>query len=168
MDAYLVKPVRTVRRTQPVEGLAMPTDNPDSRARQSAAATPSAAPLDSCAASAFDFEAALARLDHDRAFFANLVEFFLEDYPGLVAQIRQAIQAGDTAALGHAAHSLKGLAGNFDAHPTTRIAARLEKAGFDADLPAAQASIESLEHEIARLHEALLPYRAAAGDGHES
>ncbi len=143
----------------------MPADNPHHRAQAQIPDDVQKQPAGTSGSGAFDQDAALARLGHDRAFFANLVEFFLEDYPALVGQIRQAIQARDPAALGHAAHNLKGLTSNFDAHPTMRVVARLEKAGFDGDLAAAQASIESLEHEIARLHEALLPYRAQSSNG---
>jgi CheY-like chemotaxis protein len=108
---------------------------------------------------AFDLAAALARLGDDREFFANLVEFFVEDYPKLLGEIRSSLQAQNATAVAHAAHSLKGLVGNFDAHPTVRVVSRMEKAGFDNDLATVAVLMESLEHELVRLLDALLPYR---------
>jgi PAS domain S-box-containing protein len=154
MDAYLVKPVSTANLIELVERFSSRSDN------LSPLENPPAS--DSCGGAGdsdrrvFDMNSALARLGNDQGFFSNLVEFFLEDYPTLMAQIREALQNRDPAGVALAAHSLKGLVGNFDAHAAVRAAARLEKAGFDQDLTAA---IESLEHELTQLKDALLPHR---------
>ncbi len=165
MDDYLVKPVSAAVLVERVEHFRPASEatsqtlrgRTDQTISESRPAEPSEANPERRAA--FDLEAALARLGNDRAFFANLVEFFVEDYPQLLGQIRSALQAQDAPAVAHAAHSLKGLVANFDAHPTVRVVSRMEKAGFDNDLTTVAVLMESLEHELVRLLNALLPYR---------
>ena len=92
MDDYLVKPVRSAHLIELVERYSMNSN----QTRQSADLKPAEATRRSAVdGAAFDLEAALARLGHDRAFFANLVDFFLEDYPDLLGRLREAAKTGD-------------------------------------------------------------------------
>jgi CheY-like chemotaxis protein/HPt (histidine-containing phosphotransfer) domain-containing protein len=171
MDAYLVKPVSTSNLIELVENFRPMRDEPRgadgwnaSHERQRSERRPEASAAEGERRAAFDLDAALGRLGNDWSFFANLIEFFLEDYPSLLTQVRTGLQSQDAAAVARAAHSLKGLVANFDAHATVRVASRIEKAGFDKDLPTALASLESLEHELDRLRDSLLPYRGKLAD----
>jgi HPt (histidine-containing phosphotransfer) domain-containing protein len=108
----------------------------------------------------FDVEATLKRLGNDRQLFADLVQFFLEDYPILMDRLRQGLQDRDLAEAALAAHSLKGLAANFNAFDVVDAAAVMEKAGNQGDLLTATPAIASLERETSRLRDALIEYRS--------
>lgn len=107
----------------------------------------------------FDAESMLKRLGNDRRLFAELLEFFLEDYPILLERLRQGLHDRDQAAATIAAHSLKGLTANFDALTVVGVAAAIENAAHDGDFKAANQSLEVLDREISRLRDALLEYR---------
>jgi HPt (histidine-containing phosphotransfer) domain-containing protein len=107
----------------------------------------------------FDVEATLKRLGNDRQLFVDLLDFFLEDYPILIDRLRQGLQDRDLAEAALAAHSLKGLAANFDALNVVDAAAVIEKAAHDGDLQAATQAIPTLERDISRLRDMLIEYR---------
>ena len=107
----------------------------------------------------FDVEATLKRLGNDRQLFADLVQFFLEDYPVLMDRLRQGLQDRDLAEVALAAHSLKGLAANFDALDVVDAAAVIETAGHQRDLQAATSAVTTLERGTSRLRDALIGYR---------
>jgi HPt (histidine-containing phosphotransfer) domain-containing protein len=65
-------------------------------------------------AAVLDQAAALKRLGGDRSIFIELAKMFSEDAPGLLEAIRQGIHEGRYVDAGRAAHSLRGLAANFD------------------------------------------------------
>jgi HPt (histidine-containing phosphotransfer) domain-containing protein len=108
----------------------------------------------------FGFESSLVRLKNDRALFGQLLEIFVEDYPQLLDNIRDGLERRDAKAVRLAAHSLKGLAANFDARPAVRVALELENAAAENDLDAAQRLLATVQHEISRLRDALLRRRA--------
>src|SRR5689334_19234681 len=68
----------------------------------------------SCTDSApFDLQASLTRLGGSHDLFQSLVQFFLEDCPGLLQQLRAALDRDDAMQVERAGHSIKGLAANF-------------------------------------------------------
>lgn len=58
---------------------------------------------------------ALSRLSGDRELLFELIDFYLEDYEKLLRKASAAAENDDPIALKRSAHSLKGLAANFDA-----------------------------------------------------
>src|SRR3974377_788677 len=80
----------------------------------------------------FDLEGALKRFDGDEELFHDMVQFFMQDVPGLLDQVRQGVRAGAADAVELSAHSLKGLAANFGAKPAIDIAYRMELLGTAA------------------------------------
>ena len=110
-----------------------------------------------------DHEAALVRLGGDEALFRDMVQFFDEDSPPLLEAIRAGIRDGDAEQVGRAAHTLKGLAANFNAEPTVAAARRLEQIGQAPEqLDQAPPALAELEREVALLSAALGPYRPAS------
>ena len=103
----------------------------------------------------FDYEASLTRLDNDLKLFRDMVQFFHEDSPELVRQIRESIGSGDAHLAERAAHSLKGLAATFDAHAAIRAAQHIEEMARSGALQDIPAAVEILEREISRLNRAL-------------
>jgi HPt (histidine-containing phosphotransfer) domain-containing protein len=95
------------------------------------------------------------RCGDDRELLAELVGLFLDDVPGLMSDIRQAITEGRASALAHAAHTLKGAVGNFSAQPAFEAARCLEVAGRNGDLEDAPQMLIQLEVELERLEPAL-------------
>ena len=110
-----------------------------------------------------DIEGALQRLGGDRALLVELAQFFLEDSPGLLDQVREAVRSGNARTVQRGAHSLKGLAGNFGAREAVDAASSVEESGQRGDLAAAAAALPHLERQIGWLQKALVSYRQSSG-----
>lgn len=103
----------------------------------------------------FDETALMVRVDDDLEFLAETVEMLDEDTPGLLDQIRAAVEAGDAAALVHPAHALKGMVQNFCASPAETAARTLEEMGRSERLDDAAAAVTRVQEETDRLRAAL-------------
>ena len=103
----------------------------------------------------FNHEATLERLGYDEDLFAEAARLFLRETPILLGRLRQALVAGDGTALQFAAHSLKGMAANFEARELVAEARRLELLGYDGDLTGACEALRDLERELTRVVAAL-------------
>lgn len=143
MDGYIAKPLHARELHKLVEGIG------------DSLSTPAEAAVGSPAHVALDFGPALARLEGDVELLREQMRFFLQDAPGLLADLGAAIARCDGTALNLAAHRLKGLVGNFDARAAMRAAQRLETKGHDEDFSEAGAVYQDLECELARLRRAL-------------
>jgi CheY-like chemotaxis protein/HPt (histidine-containing phosphotransfer) domain-containing protein len=110
---------------------------------------------------AVDYAGALARLCGNEQLLDDLVQFFLNDSPELLAEARAAIGRRDAKALERTAHGIRGLASNFGAQPTVNAAAVLEELGHDAALDDAESAYQDLETEVRRLA-AILEQRAGS------
>ena len=93
----------------------------------------------------------LARAGGSYGVLREIIELFLEDSPKLLDAIRAALANGDAQAVYRAAHTLKGSAGNFDAHETVAIAQRLEARAREGNLAASRSVFASLEVETRAL-----------------
>jgi CheY-like chemotaxis protein/HPt (histidine-containing phosphotransfer) domain-containing protein len=132
MDGYVSKPIRAAELARAME--------------EAAPAEPAAA--------AIDERALLERLNGDRALLGELIGVFENDCPRMLDAVRQAVEAGDAAALQAAAHKLKGSVANFSAGGAVDAAARLETMGKQRADGAPEA-FAILETEIARLRRTL-------------
>ena len=95
----------------------------------------------------YDLTAALERLGGSRELLRDMIGFYLEDYSALLDRIENAAEAGDPVTLARSAHSLKGLAANFDAVQVIETA--------EATTQAARRSVGLVpEREIAALSQA--------------
>jgi two-component system sensor histidine kinase/response regulator len=103
----------------------------------------------------FNLAEALERVDGDRQLLGELATLFLQEYPQMLAEIREALASHDPKALQHSAHTLKGSVGNFGAQSASEAAFVLEKMGRQGDLSAAPGALTRLEAELARLQPAL-------------
>jgi two-component system, sensor histidine kinase and response regulator len=99
----------------------------------------------------FDAASALERLDGDVELFDTLIEVFRQDSIELFAQLSVSLAAGNLREAERAAHSLKGLAANFDARQATEAALRIEEAARSRVV----AGIEPRVKELGRLLEEL-------------
>ncbi|MGD9093070.1 MAG: Hpt domain-containing protein [Anaerolineales bacterium] len=80
-------------------------------------------------------------------FVGELVETFLEEAPGLLAEMDQALKNGDAETFRRSAHSLKSNGASFGAMRLASLARELEHMGRDGRLDEAGANL--LEAEIA-------------------
>jgi HPt (histidine-containing phosphotransfer) domain-containing protein len=97
----------------------------------------------------FDKRAALERMAFDAQLFREMIDLLREDGPRRLEELRSALAAGELARVHQAAHSLKGLAANFNASRTVQAAARVEK------MAKAGESGQPLTAAVAELQEAL-------------
>ena len=97
---------------------------------------------------AFDRDALLKAFDNDWDFLKEVIDMFIEDYPGMLKSIHDAVQAGDAPALQRTAHALKGMLGNFQVESVTKKAYNLEKMGAEGNLEQAADIYAQLSTEL--------------------
>jgi CheY-like chemotaxis protein len=148
MDDYLAKPVAAERLIELVERLGRVGAGPPAISQ----ATPGTS---SKGDRAIDIGATLSRLGNDPELLRDTAYFLVEDAPGLIARLRDGLQAGDVEAVERAAHTLKGMAANFDARAAMQAAARIEDLAKASCLDAADDAVAPLEREFERVIAAL-------------
>lgn len=109
---------------------------------------------------AFDLGATLERLDGDRDLFRELIGFFFEDSPTVLAQLKASLREGNLSAIERSAHSLKGLTANVGSGPASLAAGRIEESARHKDVAGAVTSLDELERQLARLTAALKQFQA--------
>lgn len=129
-------------------------------ADESSATAATQATSQSSTAMVFDLDAALVRLDGDVELFGMLVALYQQDSVQLFQQLTEAAARQDLREVQRNAHSLKGLAANFDGLPAMKVAARIETAAREGDLEAASKDISELDAELERLRQALASFTA--------
>ena len=93
--------------------------------------------------------------EDDPAFLASVIEQYLEDAPGHMNAIRQAIDQGDAQALMKAAHSFKGSSNNMGAKPLGELCYSLEEMGRHGRVVEVESVWRQLEAEDQRAREVL-------------
>lgn len=83
----------------------------------------------------FDKHAALERMAFDQQLFGEMIGLLRDDGPRRMCDLRAALDAGDMSRVHHAAHSLKGLAANFNAARTVQAAAEVEQLAKRGEAP---------------------------------
>ena len=83
-------------------------------------------------------------------FVVELVATFLEEAPGMFADLRTALDAGDTDGFRRAAHSLKSNANVFGAHALAAPARALELMELSGATPQVQTLMAQLGAEFSR------------------
>ncbi len=153
MDAYLAKPIDTEALWRALDGLI-----PVSVAEPEPEVAP-ATPVPPCAKVA-DFAAARQTMDDDRELFEEIARLFQSDAPGQMQKIREALARGESEVVRRGAHTIKGMAGIFNAERTVQAAARLEQlAALGSLKPGALEAAAELEAAMADLQAALLLYQ---------
>lgn len=107
----------------------------------------------------FDRRRALAVVEGDEALFRELAALFVEDAPVRLRELDAALGARNWRDLSRAAHTLKGVLGNFAAQEGQAVAARLELAA-KADSPKAE-DLATLAAELRACVETLAASLAA-------
>jgi len=88
-------------------------------------------------------------------FVAELVGTFLEEAPGMLAELRSARAAGDGERFRRAAHSLKSNCNTFGALGLGLMAREIELRGLQADAAQDAAALDTLDAAYAKVDAAL-------------
>ena len=83
-------------------------------------------------------------------FVTELVDTFIEEGPGMLAELRAACAEGNAERFRRAAHSLKSNGNTFGAMKLAMLARELELKGLDTDPTNDAAGLAALEAEYAR------------------
>lgn len=95
---------------------------------------------------------ALSRMGGDEELLQEIARVFIDDYPKVLAQVRQAIRAQDPVLLERSAHTLKGSVANFGAPKAVEAALELEQMGRNRQLRTTSEALARLEHALGELH----------------
>jgi PAS domain S-box-containing protein len=151
MDALLTKPLDVEQLEETLERFGLSakgiTDVEPHTDVTSVGARPTTAPID------------LARLEEttegDTAFAADLLQSYLVDSSGLLAQIRASVSLGDRRQLAHAVHQLRGSSANIHAVPLRDACSRLEQAALEESPALLERLVAQLAEEAARVRDAV-------------
>ncbi len=99
----------------------------------------------------FHMEKALRRAMGDRRFLHELVTAFMDQLPGHLSDIKEALDQENVDALSEFAHTLKGAAANAGMEPLAAVAQAVEASANDQDLTAAAEFLQRLHDEYDRL-----------------
>lgn len=98
----------------------------------------------------------------DEKLARELIALFLNSCPRLLDNLRARLRDNDLAALGKAAHALKGSISNFTTDGPAKTALELERLCGQGRQDAAAATFERLEREVARLIAAMKAFQGGA------
>jgi signal transduction histidine kinase/DNA-binding response OmpR family regulator/HPt (histidine-containing phosphotransfer) domain-containing protein len=148
MDEYIPKPIRARRVYEMVDMITagVPIEPPPVVA-DADEPPPAAAPDDP----PLIWADALEGVGGNEETLRELVGLMLEECPRLLEQMRRSLADDDVESLRRAAHTLKGSARLFAAHPTADAALEVENLGREDRLADADASVAHLRTEVDRL-----------------
>ena len=164
MDDYVSKPVRPQVLSAALEAAATALAAPPLATPSEPTSSPAAMPGSSEDGPVLDHTALaelLATVGDDPVFVGEVVDAFLADAPRQVAAMRTALAAGDLAALGRAAHTLKGNGRDLGATGLAEIARTIEEQARAGDVTDAGPRIDAAEAALARVASALEAARAS-------
>ena len=108
------------------------------------------APIDDAA-----FAELLETVGDDREFLAELVDTYLSDSPGLFAELRAAIAAGDATTARRAAHTLKSTSASFGANGLAAQCREIEAVAAAGQLVGLDELVERAATSYAQVETAL-------------
>jgi len=143
MDAYVPKPIQPHVLFAAIETMFKPAEG-DASSRIEDQAAPD---------ENFDYAAALAKTDPD--VMEIIGAMVLAEIPQYMANIENILLQGEPTELQRAAHTLKGLLGNFGAKPAVRWAQLIEDAAEQGNVGDAPAHYLRLQEEISKFQPVL-------------
>ena len=165
MDDYVTKPISApslraaLELWLPRQGIEAAAARPDPAAALTPpGASPAPPPASTVApepAPVFDHAGMMARLMGDEALGQVVVDGFLADIPHRIEALRLCLGAGDTIGALRHVHTIKGSSANVGGEALRAAAVAAEKAGRDDGLGAVGARMPEIEHQFARLAEAM-------------
>ena len=105
----------------------------------------------------FDSESALSRVEGDVGLLEEVVRLYLDEAPGMLSEVRHALDRGEGDGIERAAHRLRGSVAIFGAERSVEAARTMEELGRQRDLTGAEEAWPRLAEEIGRLDRSLEP-----------
>jgi HPt (histidine-containing phosphotransfer) domain-containing protein len=99
-----------------------------------------------------DRTVAMARVGGDVELLKEIAVLFLEEYPRVLVDLHNAVEAGDAKSVERTAHGLKGSVANFGASAVVDAAFELEQLGRAQKLDDVSSALTALELSLAALH----------------
>jgi two-component system sensor histidine kinase/response regulator len=161
MDDYLTKPVRYRELIGAVEQVGKRGQDGSPRAVRGARTVREE---DDSPGEIFDAKH-FEKQNIDGDLMREMIDMFDEECGELLLQIEEAIERGDTEALHHRAHSLKGMLGNYSSRRTVKEAGKIDAVARSGDMGHAREELDVLRRTTKKLHVALLEYRDGLGRG---
>ena len=155
MDAYIPKPIDANKLIKLVESAKR---RPAGHQSSDTWEGPPMSIAEDPPARLINLNSARARMDDNEDLVRDLAAFFLEDAPQLAREIEQAVAEEQSETVQRAAHSLKGLAANFDAEPLIMLAMSLENLGREGDFPSARNDLPELKRTVRQVCEEFEEY----------
>lgn len=156
MDGYVTKPIRDDQLVAEIRALAHRIAAPPLPGSPDHGPAPEPGP-----GATPDRAAALSRVGGDAQLFQSLISIYVEDCARSLAELRDALAAGDSPTLGRAAHTIKSMTRFFSIDDVSEIAQRLELMGQRGELSAAPPEVDRLAVALERV----LPQIQAMADG---
>jgi CheY-like chemotaxis protein len=147
MDGYLTKPIDTEALWRELDKLAQAVEATD--------VTHDESELEKSLQIA-DFDKSRAMMHDSKELFDEIVHLFQTDAPQHMQQIKHGLEQGNTGAISHSAHTLKGMVGIFAAERTMQAAERVEQT---VGQPECNMAVTKLEAALLELQTAIEQYR---------
>ena len=145
-DGYLAKPYRSRELLDAIA--AVVSGAGPAGAREAPSLSP---PADT----RLDWQAALETVDGDRELLGKMIDGFTGQQPALVAELREALGAGDLPVVQRVAHTIGGSLRSFDGARIVALAGDLEDRCREGKTDEAAAAWQALEPELADVMEEL-------------
>jgi HPt (histidine-containing phosphotransfer) domain-containing protein len=139
MDGHLAKPIDAARLLAAIEDLAQSQVEP--RAPERGPGRPPAV----------DLVRALGRLQGNAGLLERIIVQFRSEATTGLARLAEALGRADGAALGYAAHRLRGQAASLDAEELVKALLQLERDGAEGRWPAAKEAFAAVERAAERV-----------------
>jgi HPt (histidine-containing phosphotransfer) domain-containing protein len=117
----------------------------DDKASKAAVSSDPSAPADDTV----EMAALIEAFNNDEAFLKDIADIFLSDYPPMLETLGKAIADEDGVLLSRTAHSLKGMARNFQVDAASDVARQLELLAEQEQFAAARPLCRKLADELA-------------------
>jgi two-component system sensor histidine kinase/response regulator len=157
MDGYVSKPVRADELFSTIDALT-PRARADAEAVDAGSGV--SRTVGTAASGSIDLKTLLAGFGGNGDLVKDVIDVFLTDAPVMLERLRNAVNAGDVAEVGAAAHAIKGSAGLFsqgDVYEKTRTLEQRARSGDGSD---AQRAVEEIETSLSQLMNELNTLRA--------
>ncbi len=146
MDDYVSKPIHFKELSEALERVLKKSANTKKTAVDPKGPMTDVAPL--------DWENVVNRMGGNESLARKILSRFLNEAPGRIREIKQAVEADDDPAVYHAAHTLKGAAANAGALCIVHLALEMESWAKIKKLGKAKAQIEMMIAEFQNVKEA--------------